>query len=126
MSVDFNRYRRGTMKTYIVAYDFHTSYFRKQWEDPSDTYKDLFKEIMECPHWLHHIGSVWLVKTNESADELYRRLEKYLDDNILLLIVEMGRDRQGWLPEMTWKWIQEHVGGRVEKGHINQIKEKEE
>ena len=87
-------------KTYPVAYDFIGS---------PDKYSDLFDELKESPKWWHWIDSVWLLRTEESANEIYARLEPHLDDDINLFITEIGRDHQGWLPEKAWKWIRKHV-----------------
>jgi hypothetical protein len=87
-------------KIYLVAYDFRGS---------SDNYSDLFDELQKSPRWWHWIDSVWLLRTEESADEIYERLEQYLDNDISLFITEIGSDHQGWLPDKAWKWIRKHV-----------------
>lgn len=87
-------------KIYLVAYDFRGS---------SDNYFDLFDELQKSPRWWHWIDSVWLLRTEESADEIYERLEPYLDNDISLFITEIGSDHQGWLPDKAWKWIRKHV-----------------
>ena len=87
-------------KTYLVAYDFPGS---------SEKYSELFNELKDSPRWWHYIDAVWLLITDESADEIFERLEPYLDDDISLFITEIGNDHQGWLPDRAWKWIRKHV-----------------
>ena len=87
-------------KIYLVAYDFPGS---------SDKYSDLFDELKKSRGWWHYIDSVWLLNTDESADEIYERLERYLDDDINMFITEIGNDYQGWLPDRAWKWIRKHT-----------------
>ena len=87
-------------KTYLVAYDFPGS---------PDKYSDLFDELQKSPKWWHWIDAVWLLRTDESANEIYARLEPHLDEDINLFITEIGNDHQGWLPSKAWKWIRKHV-----------------
>ena len=87
-------------KIYLVAYDF---------PGPSEKYSELFNELKNSRRWWHYIDAVWLLSTDESADEIFERLEPSLDDDISLFITEIGNDRQGWLPERAWKWIRKHA-----------------
>ena len=87
-------------KTYLVAYDFTGS---------PDKYSDLFDELRESPGWWHWIDSVWLLRTEESANQIYERLEPHLDDDINLFITDIGNDYQGWLPSKAWKWIRKYA-----------------
>ena len=87
-------------KVYLVAYDFPGS---------AEGYTDLFEELKRSTAWWHYIDGAWLLSTTESADDIFNRLEPYLDDDINLLIVEVGGDRQGWLSSRAWKWINKHL-----------------
>ena len=87
-------------KVYLVAYDFLGS---------PDNYSYLFDELEKTRGWWHYIDAVWLLSTNESANEIYERLKPYLDDDINLFVTEIGNDHQGWLPDKAWKWIRKHV-----------------
>ena len=87
-------------KTYLVAYDFTGS---------PDKYSDLFGELRKSTGWWHWIDSVWLLRTKESADELYARLGPHLDEDINLFITDIGNDYQGWLPSKAWKWIEKYA-----------------
>lgn len=87
-------------KIYLVAYDLPGS---------SDEYSDLFDELRKSPRWWHYIDAVWLLSTDETANEIYARLEPHLYEEINLFITEIGNDRQGWLPRKAWKWIRKHA-----------------
>ena len=87
-------------KTYLVAYDFPGS---------ADKYTELFDELKKSPGWWHYIDGTWLLRTDDSANEIYKRLKPYLDDDINLLIIEVGTDRQAWLPKKAWGWLRKHL-----------------
>ena len=54
-------------------------------------YKDLEDAIREnFPTYWHHLGSVWIVKTEMSIDEAYDALKYHIDSNDRLLIVGLS------------------------------------
>jgi len=85
---------------YVVSYDL---------SKPNRNYEDLYEELKKSGSWWHYLESTWLIYTNESASELYNRLSKHIDKDDRLLIIEAGRERQGWLPEKAWEWIRKHI-----------------
>jgi len=92
------------MKVFVVSYDLR---------QPDRDYSGLFDELKKSPAWWHYLESTWLISTNETANQLYKRLRPHIDNNDLILVIEAGRDRQGWLPKKAWEWIQKSLGGYI-------------
>jgi len=88
-------------KVYLITYSFK--------EDESD-YHNLFKTIKENFSWWHFLDNTWLISTTENANSIYDKLKPYLDADINILIIEVGKDRQGWLPKKAWEWIRKNLG----------------
>lgn len=88
------------MTVYCVSYDLNKS---------GQKYDDLYEELKSSPGYWHHLDSTWLISTTETAEQVYSRLRKHLDDNDRILIIKVVRDYQGWLSESAWKWIRDHV-----------------
>lgn len=76
---------------------------------PGQNYDALSDEIKNSDGWWHYLTSTWLVATNESADELARRLLQHLDANDSLLVIGVTDESEGWLPNKAWDWIRTHI-----------------
>ena len=87
---------------YIVTYDL-----RK----PGKDYKGLYEQLKNSPRWWHYLDSTWLIATQETANQLYNRLRQCLDVGDHILVIEAGRNIQGWLPEKAWEWIKQEIPG---------------
>jgi hypothetical protein len=87
------------MKVFLVSYDLKSTT-----KDYTPFYNELKKKT-----WWHYLGSTWLIHTDETATVLYNRLCHHITRDDRLLVIEAGRDRQGWLPEEAWKWIREKL-----------------
>lgn len=85
---------------YIITYDL---------KNPKKDYSSLFQEIKKCTHWWHYIEHSWIVGGDESAQSIFERLKAHIDEDVNLLIIEVGKDRQGWLPEKAWAWIRKNI-----------------
>ena len=92
------------MKAYIVTYEIS--------EISLNDYKSLYDEIKASKHWWHHIANSWIIKTDESALEINDRLKPHLDDDINLIVFELGKERAGWLPKKSWEWITRNIPKR--------------
>ena len=53
--------------------------------------------------------SYWLISTPKSADEIYEKLNKHLDKNDHVLVLQASKDFRGWLSLKGCDWIQEHI-----------------
>lgn len=92
-------------KTYLVTYEFKKP-------DEGD-YTGLYQQLKSFPGWWHYLKHTWLIRTDDSADGIYTKLKPHLDENVNLFIIEVGKDRQGWLPSKAWDWIKKYIGPRA-------------
>jgi hypothetical protein len=83
----------------MVSYDF---------KDEPENHQALFDALRRFGGWWHFIDGTWLIETDADAKSIHRDLQPYLNDNINLLIAEVGQDMSGWLPPKAWDWIQQH------------------
>ena len=87
-------------KIYSLTYDLHK---------PGQNYEALKKELKASTNWWHYLQSTWLIYTSETANQLWNRIAPIIDKNDSVLIIEVRNNKQGWLPEEAWKWINSHI-----------------
>jgi len=87
-------------RAYLITYDYKGS---------PEKYSALFDEIKRFSGWWHYIANSWIIITDDNAKEIFRKLKPYVDSDINLLVVEVGKDRQGWLPKKAWDWIKKNL-----------------
>ena len=64
-------------------------------------------------YWWHHLDSVWIVKSTETAEAVGDKLGDLvskMDPSPTLLVIEITNHYEGWLPEQAWEWMYKHVG----------------
>ena len=89
------------MKPYIITYEIK--------DKTGKSYEPLFEEIKRFPKWWHYISNTWLIMSEENANAIFKRLEPCIDKDINILIIEVGKDRQGWLSQKAWEWIKKNI-----------------
>lgn len=87
-------------KAYLVTYDH---------KGPATQYASLFETLKSFPGWWHYIDSTWIVVADSDARGVYEKLKPSLDNDINLLVVEVGSERAGWLPKKAWEWIKKNL-----------------
>lgn len=87
------------MVLYIVSYDL---------KKPDRDYTGLYNAIKEFGIWWRYLESTWIIKTTESHDKIFEKLRPHIDEDDNLLIIEAGKNYQGWLPQKAWDWIKEN------------------
>lgn len=87
-------------KIYEVSYDL---------KKPGQDYEELIKELKRSSDWWHYLKSTWLIYTNETAEQIYQRIGKFIDKNDYILIINVGKDYHGWLPNDAWDWIKKYL-----------------
>jgi hypothetical protein len=88
------------MSVYCVAYDLN---------NPGQNYSELYRELRNSSGFWHELESIWLISTFENAQQLSNRLLKHIDQNDRLLVLNVNRDFQGWLPNDAWTWLNNHI-----------------
>lgn len=89
-------------KVYNVSYDLN-----KVGKD----YTGLHAELKKTYEWNHLLGSTWLLYTSETPDEIWLRLSPHVDKDDFMLIVQIVNNKQGWLSQAAWKWLNERLTG---------------
>ena len=88
------------MAVYCVSYDL---------KGPNPDYEPLIEALQSEGKWWHFLESTWLVSTDETSSELYKRLLPALTRKDCILIIEVPNNAQGWLPREAWDWIRNNV-----------------
>ena len=82
---------------YLITYDLNKA---------GKDYAGLLPAIKSLsPEWRKPLLSTWLVDTSLSAQQIYDRLERYIDSDDRLLISRIHRGSQGWLAQVDGEWI---------------------
>jgi len=84
------------MTLYIISYDL---------KKPNKDYSGLYEDIKKFDTWWHYLESTWIIKTKDTSDQIFDKLKPHIDKNDNLLIIETGKEHQGWLPKKAWEWI---------------------
>lgn len=69
-----------------------------------------YNAIQNLGEWWHYIDNTWIIRSNETANQLYQRLSSFSGINInrLLIIKIDENNKQGWLPREAWDWINQN------------------
>ena len=89
-------------KVYNVSYDLNKT---------GKDYTGLHAELKNTYEWNHLLDSTWLLYTSETADQIWQRLSPHIDKDDLILIAQIVNNKQGWLNEATWKWLNARLQG---------------
>lgn len=89
------------MTVYCVSYDLNKS---------GQDYSGLYDALKSYNDWWHYLDSTWLVETNQSAYQVFSKLQPHIDKNDTLLIIEVTANYSGWFSEEAWEWIRRNVG----------------
>lgn len=85
---------------YAVIYDL-----KNEMKD----YSGLYTRIKEFGKWMHYIETLWIIKSEDSAQSIYEVLVPFIDKKTdYILVYELGDSGQGWFPKRAWDWIKEN------------------
>jgi hypothetical protein len=87
------------MKVYLINYDLNKS---------GQDYTDLINEIKKSTGWIKYLKSGWFIATNESVEQVYTRLRKWMDNNDEILINQFTSPYYGWLSKTVWEWLKNY------------------
>jgi hypothetical protein len=66
------------------------------------------KEVLsKATDWATYAPNCWIIySTQEKAETWYTRLRRVLNEDDSIFVCELNiENRQGWLPESIWTWI---------------------
>jgi hypothetical protein len=89
------------MQSFMVTYDLIK---RKD-------YPELWDALKSFPGYLHILGSVWIVKANASAEQVFDYLRPHIDDDDKMIVVLLQREAKWSLsfPKNVHDWIQNYL-----------------
>jgi hypothetical protein len=76
---------------------------------PTRNYNELYEVIKGLGGYLHFLESAWLVSSNLNASQIWQKIKLNLDKDDNILIIDVGNDYNGRLPEAAGKWIRDHI-----------------
>ena len=92
------------MKTYLISYDLRIP-------ETSADYQKLIKYIKSFSSWAKPLKSVWFIKTYKSVSEVRDELNKEIDANDGVLVIDVTGANWGTIgvsKEVT-DWMEEHL-----------------
>jgi hypothetical protein len=72
-------------------------------------YTQFYEAIKLQGAWWHYIATTWLVDTNNTPQQVSDAIQPFLAPQDFLLVTEMGKTYQGWLPKEAWDWINSRI-----------------
>lgn len=90
---------------YLITYDLNS---------PGQNYDDVIKAIKDTSTgaWCTYWKSSYLIKSNYStADSVFDVIKPYLDKNDRVLVIEVKNNKQGWLMQDAWDYINNSIFG---------------
>lgn len=74
-------------------------------------HEGFFTTIGKLPAYCQIYESIWIVETDESAEQLYERLIRHFHGNDSLVILECGNESAQWLPTnaQAANWLRTHL-----------------
>ena len=71
-------------------------------------YTPFYEALKQQGSWWHYLASTWLISTDKSPTQVAEAVRPFMDSPDFLLVAEMGKLHQGYLPKSAWDWIEEH------------------
>ena len=89
------------MATYVVAYDLHKH---------GQNYAGITKKLEGYGTYWHCQGSVWIIVSSKSAEQVRDDLLTVLDENDKLVVIKLAREAawKGYNQEIT-DWLQQNL-----------------
>ncbi len=76
---------------------------------------DIFLDALQMTNWFNFFDNAWLISTDESAQEITERLERYIKEGDFLLVIRVTDEYYGLLPDEAWDWLQkERSSGKLQ------------
>jgi CRISPR/Cas system-associated endoribonuclease Cas2 len=88
----------------LITYDLNT---------PGQEYSKLHHAIKELGEWTHPLESLWLVDTQQTPADIYKKLQRRVDGNDDLFVVELQGNWRGQFDARSMKWLEGRTFGNV-------------
>lgn len=90
------------MNTILISYDLNT---------PGQDYDKLIEKLKSYGTYWHHLDSFWIIKTNQTYEQVRDIMETYLDNNDELLVIDITGDPAAWagFSEKGAKWLKDNL-----------------
>jgi hypothetical protein len=77
---------------------------------PHQDYKDLIDAIKNLGTWWHCLDSTWLIKTNQSAEQIRNGLKAHIDSNDELLVASLsGESAWAGFDDKCSEWLRNNI-----------------
>jgi hypothetical protein len=80
----------------LVTYDLKT---------PGRNYTPFYEALKAQGHWWHYLANTWLIDTASAPQKVYEALGPHLSTSDRILVIQVSRLYQGYLPKAAWDWI---------------------
>ncbi|MCR4308019.1 MAG: hypothetical protein NUV80_05645 [Candidatus Berkelbacteria bacterium] len=87
------------MTAHIVTYDLN-----KESKRPP-----IVEEVKKSALWAKLSESSYAINTNETATQVYKRFEKYIDDNDNLYVIGLHKPWNGFGPKAVNNWLDQNL-----------------
>lgn len=90
---------------YMITYDLNS---------PGQNYEKVIEAIKGASNgvWCTYWKSSYLIKSNlKTAVDVFQKIKPHLDGNDRVLVIEVNNNKEGWLTEKEWKYINESIFG---------------
>lgn len=90
---------------YLITYDLNKT---------GQDYENVIAAIKSASTgvWCSYWKSSWLIQSNLStASEVFTRIEPYVDSNDRIIVIEVRDNKQGYLSQEQWNYINNQVFG---------------
>lgn len=88
---------------YFITYDLNKT---------GKDYEGVYQAIRDASNgvWCHYWESSWLIRSNLlTADQVFARIKPHLDKDDRCLVIEIKNNKQGWLTQEQWDYINNHI-----------------
>lgn len=72
---------------------------------PRDDVRDFLDSVPEILNWRYDLPNSFYLVSEKSANELAQKVREFTKDSGRFIILEITKNKQGWLPKSTWTMI---------------------
>lgn len=90
---------------YMITYDLNKS---------GKDYSGVYQAIKDASDgaWCHYWDSSWLIRSSyTSAGSVFEKIKPHLDSDDRCIVIECRNNKQGWLTQAQWDYIDNYIFG---------------